>query len=35
MDMIDLGGWSLQLVGRGYGDGYSVDKLSQWMLKFA
>jgi|TARA_B110000908_G_scaffold105238_1_gene123946 hypothetical protein len=33
--MIDLGGWLLQLVGRGYGDGYSVAKLSQWMLKFA
>jgi integrase len=34
LDMIDqLGGWSLQSVGQGYGDGYSVDKLSEWMLK--
>jgi integrase len=33
-DMIDqLGGWSLQSVGQGYGDGYSIDKLSEWMLK--
>ena len=33
-DMIDqLGGWSLQSVGQGYGDGYSIDKLSEWMSK--
>jgi len=33
-DMIDqLGGWSLQSVGQGYGDGYSITKLSQWMNK--
>jgi len=33
-DMIDqLGGWSLQSVGQGYGDGYSIEKLSEWMLK--
>jgi hypothetical protein len=26
--MVDqLGGWSLQSVGQGYGDGYSLDKL--------
>jgi hypothetical protein len=32
--MIDqLGGWSLQSVGQGYGDGYSIEKLSGWMLK--
>jgi len=32
--MIDqLGGWSLQFVGQGYGDGYSIEKLSEWMLK--
>jgi integrase len=34
LDMIDqLGGWSLQSVGQGYGDGYSIEKLSRWMLK--
>ena len=34
LDMIDqLGGWSLQSVGQGYGDGYSIEKLSGWMLK--
>ena len=37
--MIDqLGGWSLQSVGQGYGDGdgdgYSIEKLSESMLKF-
>ena len=33
-DMINqLGGWSLQSVGQGYGDGYSIEKLSEWMLK--
>ena len=33
-DMIDqLGGWSLQSVGQGYGDGYTIEKLSEWMLK--
>ena len=33
-DMIDqLGGWSLQSVGQGYGHGYSIDKLSEWMSK--
>ena len=34
LDMIDqLGGWSLQSVGQGYGDGYSIEKLSEWMRK--
>jgi integrase len=34
LDMIDqLGGWSLQSVGQGYGDGYSIEKLSEWMQK--
>ena len=34
LDMIDqLGGWSLQSVGQGYGDGYTIEKLSEWMLK--
>jgi len=34
LDMVDqLGGWSLQSVGQGYGDGYSIEKLSEWMLK--
>jgi integrase len=29
IDMIDqLGGWSLQSVGQGYGDGYSVRNLA-------
>jgi hypothetical protein len=29
-DMIDqLGGWSLQSVGQCYGDGYSIEKLSE------
>jgi len=32
MDMIDqLGGWSLQSVGQGYGDGYSPAKLGATM----
>ncbi|NBT41951.1 MAG: integrase, partial [Alphaproteobacteria bacterium] len=27
-DMIDqLGGWSLQSVGQGYGDGYSLESM--------
>ena len=31
-DMIDqLSGWSLQSVGQGYGEGYSVDILARWM----
>jgi len=31
-DMIDqLGGWSLQSVGQGYREGYSVDILARWM----
>ena len=35
-DMIDqLGGWSLQSVGQGYGDGYSIEKLHEWMLKIS
>ena len=34
LDMVDqLGGWSLQSVGQGYGDGYSIEKLNEWMLK--
>ena len=34
LDMIDqLGGWPLQSVGQGYGDGYSIEKLSEWMQK--
>lgn len=33
-DMIDqLGSWSLQSVGQGYGEGYSVDILARWMQK--
>ena len=32
MDMIDqLGGWSLQSVGQGYGDGYDLVSLIQVM----
>jgi len=31
-DLIDqLGGWSLQSVGQGYGDGYSLEILSKWL----
>lgn len=34
VDLIDqLGGWSLQSVGQGYGDGYPLTILQQWMLK--
>lgn len=34
LDMVDrLGGWSLQSVGQSYGDGYSIEKLNEWMLK--
>ena len=32
IDMIDqLGGWSLQTVGQGYGDGYDLVSLMQVM----
>jgi len=32
--MIDqLGGWSLRSVGQGYGDGYPLQNLEQWMRK--
>ena len=34
VDLIDqLGGWSLQSVGQGYGDGYPLSNLKQWILK--
>ena len=34
VDLIDqLGGWSLQSIGQGYGDGYPLTVLQQWMLK--
>ena len=34
VDMIDqLGGWSLRSVGQGYGDGYPLQNLEQWMRK--
>ena len=33
-NLIDqLGGWSLQSVGQGYGDGYPLTVLQQWMGK--
>ena len=28
-----LGGWSTQSVGQGYGDGYSLNQTSCWLLK--
>jgi len=35
-EVIDqLGGWSLKTVGQGYGDGYQLDLLSNWMQKIA
>ena len=34
VDLIDqLGGWSLQSVGQGYGDGYPLKNLQQWLLR--
>jgi len=34
VDMIDqLEGWSLRSVGQGYGDGYPLQNLEQWMRK--
>ena len=34
VDLIDqLGGWSLQSVGQGYGDGYPLSNLKQWILR--
>ena len=34
VDLIDqLGGWSLQSVGQGYGDGYPLRNLQLWMGK--
>ena len=34
VDLIDqLGGWSLQSVGQGYGDGYPLNNLQQWLLR--
>ena len=33
VDLIDqLGSWSLQSVGQGYGDGYPIQNLQQWQL---
>ena len=33
-DLIDqLGGWSLQSVGQGYGNGYSLSSLNKWLIK--
>ena len=33
-DLIDqLGGWSLQSVGQGYGNGYSLSSLNKWMIR--
>ena len=33
-ELIDqLGGWSLQTIGQGYGDGYSLEFCSLWMGK--
>lgn len=35
-DLTDqLGGWSLQTVGQSYGNGYSLEKLYEWMLKIS
>ena len=35
LDRIDqLGGWSLLSVGQGDGDGFSIKKLSEWVVKF-
>jgi integrase len=34
IDMIDqLGGWSLQSVGQGYGDGYSILHSWEWLCR--
>ena len=36
IDMIDqLGGWSLQSVGQGYGDGYDLKLLYKVMVSFS
>ena len=33
-DLIDqIGGWSVQSIGQGYGDGYNINKLYEWMQK--
>ena len=33
-DLIDqLGGWSLQSVGQGYGNRYSLSSLNKWMIR--
>tara|TARA_B110000503_G_scaffold135152_1_gene215233 strand:- start:529 stop:1671 length:1143 start_codon:yes stop_codon:yes gene_type:complete len=33
-DLIDqIGGWSVQSIGQGYGDGYNIKKLYEWMQK--
>ena len=33
-ELIDqIGGWSLQTIGQGYGDGYSIEKLHEWMKR--
>jgi hypothetical protein len=35
VDLIDqLGGWSLQSVAQGYGDGYPLTVLQQCLLRF-
>jgi len=36
MDMIDqLGGWSLQSVGQGYGDGYSIHQCWEMLCQLS
>jgi len=36
IDMIDqLGGWSLQSVGQGYGDGYDLKQVHKMMVSFS
>jgi len=33
-ELIDqVGGWSLQTIGQGYGDGYSIEKLHEWLKR--
>lgn len=36
IDMVDqLGGWSLQSVGQGYGDGYGLKHVYKVMVSFS
>jgi integrase len=35
-DLVDqVGGWALQSIGQGYGDGYKLEQLHEWLSKIS